>query len=258
MRIPWREASRFCWKHFYLIFASICACAILAIGAIAYRDLGATPTFEQKAAIVNNVLVAAGLLSIVLLIWQQRSTSSWNRVLSYHQYFGELPSLAKVDDLRKCLRRLKIDAPEGGVVLSATQAQEIWNDDVDDEKSAKHIVREYLNDFEEFCGAIRAGVVNESYARELEGNRTINAYFAFEEFIDLTRHEAEKIIADERDANHAISNVHRKPYHELMTVAQAWRKKRETEYSKMQKKKEKLDAAAQRDRNLDGVPPGGM
>ena len=270
MRIPWRESGRFCWQHIFPIIATVSGVAIISIGVITFRDLGANVTFEQKAAVINNVLVAAGLVSVVLLVWQLRSTSAWNRVLSYHQFFGELPSDSKIEDLSACLQRLNIAEPIAGRRLSASDARKIWDDDGGDStagaarKSANRITREYLNDFEQFCGAIRAGIVNENYARELQGTRTINAYFAFAEFIKLTRDEAEEAIQIERKAaakTEDIPNVQpirRKPYHELRIVAIAWRKRREIEYNKLQKKKKKRDKDDERDREFDGVPPGGV
>ena len=120
-------------------------------------------------------------------------------------------------------------------------------------------MREYLNDFEEFCGAIRAGVVNENYARELEGDRTINAYFAFVEFINLIRNEAEESgrreidKSDGTDETKQLREYRRKPYQELRSIAVSWRKRREKEFAKLAQKRQNLKESLEEHEHEDGV-----
>lgn len=107
-----------------------------------------------------------------------------------------------------------------------------------------------MNDFEEFCGAINAGVVSETYARELEGSRTINAYFGFEEVIKLIRDEE----VQHRQSEGEHRDVHRKPYHELRKVAVVWKRRREAEYQRLARRRARNRERQEDEENESGVP----
>ncbi len=259
--------GRFCWRHCIVIVSAVIAGAIIAVAAVAYCGLGADATFNDRAQITENTLLALGLLSVILLVAQLRQTTSWNRVLAYHNYFGELPSEDRANQLFSCLSRLKIAVPTSSKPLSKDQAKTLWADtgvvgrDGIPKQIGQRVVREYLNDFEEFCGAVRAEVLNEKYVRELEGDRTINAYYGFREVIRITQQEAVDFGRSEQDGDEygsmarKLQGYRRKPYHELRLVATAWRACREKEYQKLAKKRKSiLDMLAKED-NSGGVGP---
>ena len=49
---------------------------------------------------------------------------------------------------------------------------------------ASTLISRYLNDWEDFCGAISVGVVDENYARSMEGGRLIDAFFGYRKVIE--------------------------------------------------------------------------
>jgi hypothetical protein len=209
-----------------------------------------------------------GLLSIVLLIAQLRQTAAWNRVLAYHEYFGDIPSEGRVASLSACLQRLGIPEPSSGEPISTEDAKRLFEDEgavlgADGVvfQKGQRVLCDYLNDFEEFCGAVNAGVLYEPYVRELEGSRTINAYFGFEEVIKLIRDQ--EIKRRQLDSQHAktgaaaqnLLQVHRKPYQELRRVAVLWKRRREAEFQKLLKLKNSHREREEYEEAFDGVPP---
>src|SRR5690349_7541943 len=128
-----------------------------------------TRSLEAAVRIAEPVLLGLGTLSIVLLWAQFRESNVWNRLISYHQFFSEVPSTPRAQLLMRVLSvELGIDVPPSAYQpLTAEQVQRIWSDKGDNERQpAKEIVRAYLNDFEHFCGAINVGLIDEEYARE--------------------------------------------------------------------------------------------
>jgi hypothetical protein len=240
----------------------------LATAVAFYLELGPEAPFEQKERIVESTLLGFGLLSVWLLIAQLRQTTSWNRVLSYHDYFGELPSSDRANQLYLCLHRLDIPVPSCAAPISRESAEKLWTDEGIEGRDGTYrqvgerVIREYLNDFEEFCGAIRACVVSESYACELEGDRTINAYFAFEEVIKIIRKEAEasgraeaRGTQDDAAMERRLQLYRRSPYLELRTIAISWRSRREKEYRKLSKKRRAFEKSMEDQESFDAVGP---
>jgi hypothetical protein len=85
--------------------------------------------------------------------------------------------------------------------------------------TAELVIREYLNDFEEFASAINCGLVDESYAFQLEGARSLNAYYGFKVVITHWLDE-DRRIAEKRGHNSPITTNY---YGELRSVADRWR-----------------------------------
>jgi hypothetical protein len=136
-----------------------------------------------------------GLPALLAVLHQTRNDTRWNGVLSYHDYFDELPVQPKLDNLYKVLNICSVEIPTLLKPLSDEDFQKI-------ETAAKPgsaetaalgglrprgVVRAYLNDFEEFAGAVEQGVVDEDYAYSLEGTRVLVAYFGFRAFIESDR-----------------------------------------------------------------------
>ena len=193
-------------------------------------------TFETRARVIELTILSLGLLSLIALIAQLRQTAAWNRVLSYHEYFKELPSADKVRALASTLQRLGIRQPNFGQPLSDDDVRKVRADtgiqqpDGGFREIGDSVVRAYLNDFEEFCGAVNAGVVSNCYARELEGTRTINAYYGFEPMIRIYRQQQGEIAA--QHATVSKGRIRGKAYCELRKVAREWKARREWEHSR--------------------------
>lgn len=257
----------FCWRHCSALVSVILGAGIISASAVAFARLRPDATFSERAQILEITLLAFGLLSILLLIAQLRQTRAWNRVLSYHEYFGELPGSDRTDQLYLCLHRLGLHEPTSSKPLSTDDAKALWDDEgiAGRDGICRHVgrrvIREYLNDFEEFCGAVRAGVLNENYVRELEGDRTINAYYGFEEVIKLTREEAADSGRREQSPDtrstmaQKLREYRRKPYQELRMVAETWRARRAKEYEKLAKKRRSLEESIADHERWGGVGP---
>jgi hypothetical protein len=150
------------------------------------------------------VFLGLGALSIILL-WAQlraanaqeqeanareKDNSTWKRVLTFHEHFDRVPSEPRAQALRQYLLELNItDPPTTYRPIDEDIAEKIMSDSGTSARPTpgRVILIEYLNDFERFCGAIRAGVVNEDYARDLRGTRVIDACYGFSAFVTLYR-----------------------------------------------------------------------
>ena len=107
----WRHAKRYVAE----LVSAVLGVTIVVVGIVGYRRLPATASMEDRLLFIQCVVFSLGLVSVVLLVLELRQKASWNRVLSYHDYFGELPARGKVADLYACFDRLGIaKAPGAG------------------------------------------------------------------------------------------------------------------------------------------------
>jgi hypothetical protein len=245
-----RAFVRTLWKRAGVIGVGALTAIILGVGIRAYLALGAQADFSSAATVIDVTITALGLLSVVLLVLQMRQTAAYNRTISYHQYFQQTPSQDKVMALLQCLDRLGMPVPTVFKPLTGGQAELLMQDKLtvtstDSREPAHQVLRNYLNAFEELCAAINVGLLSEKYVREIEGTRTINAYFGFEAAIKLIAAE-QNIQAQARAATApALASIHSKAYLELRKVARRWRLRREAEH----RHRAKLDQALQNARN---------
>jgi hypothetical protein len=263
----WMTARRFFRRNLPEIVSAAFAVFIIGSGVFVYARLPASTSVGDKALVVQCDFLALGLLSVFALLWEMRQSAAWKRVLSYHEYFSDLPGQDRVNAMYACLARLQLGIPSSGEPLSLDGAKAILADvgvacaDGSRSPTGRKLVNDFLNDYEEFCGAVNAGVVSESYARELEGSRTINAYFGFKEVIELIRDEEAKgrqSSSERRTGAVAAAELQpfrTKPYHELRKVAVAWKRRRESEYLKALKRKDMTRQREEHEDELDGVPP---
>ncbi len=178
-------------------------------------------SFENVIAVVEVTLLAVGLYSLALVSEQSRQTAKWNKLLSYHQFFGELISLELVKTMLAVAGRCGFhDAMDR--VEPMTEASRAA---VEADGEALKTVSAYLDEFEEFCGAVQAGVTDREYAYTLEATRVIRTWVVFGPFIRSQR------------ARHSLSRC----YLELERLGIEWARRRESE--------------AQRKYTLDGVKP---
>lgn len=84
--------------------------------------------FSVQVSAVNILLLGIGTTSILVLAAQWRQQGAWNRVLSYHEYFRELPRRENVVMFETCLARLNITPPTMADPLKSKDVDSILND----------------------------------------------------------------------------------------------------------------------------------
>lgn len=234
--------------RWFELVAIVFVIAVAAIGAIAYFGI---PLDQRTQANVLPLLQTTfGGLAVgsLILVWAQlRHTATNSKIVAYHQYFHDLPSGDKTSKLYKALDRLTIQLPEWYEPLSPEDAQRIVADQPQDLDHASWAVREYLNDFEEFCAAVNCRLVDVDYAYHIEEPRVLRAYYGFEEVIKLwTKEEnakylglVKKIAAKNGWGIEIDADLNLKPstfYLELKKLAEEWNERKSKEMWKEAKK----------------------
>ena len=202
------QRLRVLWDDGVLRWAIFLGLVVVTLSVSIYWR-GGSWTFDEKVKLIETTILALGLESLLLVASQNRATVVWNRLLSYHEYFQEMPPEARIRALvaagdklgfASCLRDLK--------PLDSTHV-----DAINADKDAILAIRAYLDDFEEFCAAVNAKIVDENYVYNIEGTRIIRASVVFEPMIRAFRHE----------------NRYTQCYLELQKLGDAWKKRREWE-----------------------------
>lgn len=202
---------------------------LLAAGAICYgtyRILMALPagqdTVATKAAVVQTGAVVLGLFSIVLTALQVRVNATWNKVLSYHNHFGSLITPEVIEKVKKVAidRGFTDHLTEGTTIPETIAAAILENAD------SESLIGCYLDEFEEFCGAINAGVVDNDYAYGLEGTRILRVWNIYKLFIKKCR---------ESDGSSPYV------YKQLEVVAHRWADRRQYDNKKEAARQQKLN-----------------
>lgn len=156
--------------------------------------------YEVTTKTAELIVLAAGLFSVLLvreqLIAQEKQMNEnhsqlladhkWKTFVSYHQLFhGGIPceekrikmyTFATDNKFIKCFDDLGTPMP--------TEAL----DKCINETAAWDVVRPYLDEFERFCAAVNAGIIDESYALSVEGTRVIRNFTVFEHLIKHLQH----------------------------------------------------------------------
>lgn len=255
-KISWWKRLCQTFKH-YEWAMGFAAVAIIAAGVTAWF-FSEHRSIAEAVHIAEPVFLGMGALSIILLWAQLRETNVWNRLLSYHQFFEEVPKTPLSDGVREALTAMGIEKPPTAYMpMSKDFVEKLWLKTADGKvQPAKFLVQSYLNEFEHFCGAISVGIVDEEYARELRGTRVIDAFFGYHEFIKKIRTE------QEGDAKTRIPSASAEPftskyYLELQIVATRWHGRRKKELEDQEKLVSEADAKADEVRNnilQRGVP----
>jgi hypothetical protein len=132
------------------------------------------------------------------------------------------------------MARLSIPLPTTASPLNVLQVSQIMRDTSAEGStpriSARIICQAYMDDFEEFCAAVNAGVISESYALDLEGSRVISVFYGLRPLIDELRSEQERVNATLGMQTAGQRPMRSKYYDELERVAIRWRLKREKEH----------------------------
>lgn len=221
-----------------------------------------TRNLEWAVHVAEPMFLAFGALSIILL-WaqlritniQDRNSNIWKRVVCYHEYFKELPQTSRAEELRRYFHELGIEKPPSAYhPLDETVVDRIWADKgTADRAPGPVILSRYLSDWEDFCGAISVGVVDEDYAREMEGTRVIAAFFGYRAAINKMRH-LQSQDSKARPTPWSATPFANKFFLELQKIATRWHVKRCTELAEEQERIRKADLAADDARTASGVP----
>lgn len=217
------------WIYLFTVLACINVIAIVFLTHWLWPFLQ-SKDFEVQERAVTLLLLGVGATSVLILAAQWRQQGAWNRVLSYHQYFSELPRRESLVMLETCFRRLSITPPATAEPLKDPDVAAILSDSGTTGRRASTICKGYLDDFEEFCAAVNAGIVSARYTIDIEGSRVIRAFYGFEPLILKLREQQDRAMATAGTATRNGNPMRSKYYEELERVARRWREKREKEH----------------------------
>jgi hypothetical protein len=192
----------------------------------------------NRAEILKTIEAIIGGLGIssLLLVWAQlRHTAILGKLTSYHDHFHDLPSIGKVRDLYKVLGRCKVEVPSWHAPMSDSDRANLIADAEPAPDTAELVIREYLNDFEEFASAINCGLVDEDYAYRIESTRVLSAHFGFRKMVN---HWHAKDKEDSERSGGAVP-ITTDYYGELLSVAERWKLRKEGEQLIEEKAQEK-------------------
>lgn len=167
---------------------------LFVIGVISRHTTYDAYDILSKAA--ELLVLGAGLFSVLLVRDQLRAQEQqlrenhqqlvddhkWKTIISYHQLFSKsIPP----EELREKVYKL---ATEEGFIhcfddLGTSLPEPIYQKCVVQSSPWIQIIRPYLDAFEEFSGAVNAGIVNESYAMSLQFTRVVRNFTVFERLI---------------------------------------------------------------------------
>lgn len=174
------------------------------------------------------VLLTVTSGSVLLLCAQLWQTSRWNKILSYHEYFGSLVSSELGTKLQEAAEKCEFSAN----MKTLTPIDHHILEKILLNPSAEVTIISYLDEFEEFCGAVHAGVTDKTYAYKLEGTRVVRAFSVFSPYIDSKRKE----------------NEYTRCYVELVKLGQDWKTLKDKELSNILKEQSEIN---ERQRKLD-------
>ncbi|HEY1890023.1 MAG TPA: hypothetical protein VGG63_06435 [Steroidobacteraceae bacterium] len=157
---------------------------IVIVGTIAiWTTPNSQLTRDGLLNLLEAIFQALGVVGLILLWAQLRHTATLNKLIAYHRYFHDLPSAEKFRALYEALDRLKLKVPIWQEPFKAPELRIILSDTAPYPK-AEDVVRDYLNDFQEFAAAVNSGFVDDDYAYHIESARPINAYYGFRAVIE--------------------------------------------------------------------------
>ena len=197
---------------------------IIVVISVSYWNAVPAAELDRNVSlrIAEVTFSALGFCTLLLLWASLRHSSVLNKRLTYHEHFHDLPSGNKVEALYVLLQRLGIPTPKASSALTDANAQAIIADTEPPPKKGEIVVREYLNDFEEFAAAVNCGLIDKNYAYHIEGPRTVNAYFGFKAII-------ERWISLEKQLPHGLETGDAAIYEELRKLSVEWKARMDAE-----------------------------
>ena len=163
--------------------------------------------FTRDIIPILQLLVSVlGLISLFLLWWQIRQTTLWNK-LQAQQTFLSHTTLRLEEEMQQAAKEAGVIVKARVEPLSEVEIQKIWDND-----KAYHALMRLLNDLENTCTAIHAGIVDPDIAYSSHGIRITHYHKIYSPVIKkLQQHyHSEDILA------------------EFDKLTEEWNKKRET------------------------------
>ena len=246
-------AQKSIWQRmrWYERVTALTGLTIVAISAAAWWC--GPHTLEWAIHISEPAFLAGGALSIILLWAQLRAASTqeheenvWKRTICLHEHFKDIPRLERSEAVRKYLLATFPNraAPSAYQPLTNAEVATIMEDRGDAQTArADTLISRYLNDWEDFCGAISVGVVDEDYSRSMEGGRLIDAFFGYRKVIEAFRDKHAKALQSSVDPDAASVFAH-VAYTELQDVAIRWHEIRHNEKKVQDERIEAADKVA--------------
>lgn len=173
-------------------FAVVFVVALLFAAGVYFRGSQDAYSIFIKAA--ELVVLTAGLASLSLLRRQLQAQRvqlqkqqqqmeldhQWRTYLSYHELFPSIPPDDIRNEMYDLAKKLNFDDyfDDFGKPMPKDALEAIVGS-----CDYRRIVRAYLDEFEKFCGAIRAGIVDNGYAYSLQNTRVIRNFTVFQALI---------------------------------------------------------------------------
>jgi hypothetical protein len=222
--------------RFIELTAIIAAILVVIAGGVTIFLMPPADLTRDKILVVLNVVISALGVASLLVLWAQlRHTSTQDRLVAYHEYFQDLPRAAKVNALYASMGRCKIERPIWQTPLSVAQRDIILGDAAPEPDTAHIAIREYLNDFEEFAAAVNVGLIDDEYAYHIESARILNAYYGFEELIKYWLLEDQQKATEHRATGVAPSDY----YGELKKLAEHWKTRKLEEVAEDERQRDR-------------------
>ncbi len=174
------------------VFASVSATAADLTNPVAPASIIQAPRSKETRIqvfsrdyipILQLLVTTTGLVSLVLLWRQTRESANWNKrntilnkVQTHLENFSESASNPQYE--RAAHEALKTI----GVSMEKELSQEAVNKILLND-SALFAIRHYLNDYEEFCAAVRVGTVDSDFSFALNSFLVTKCYKVFRPFI---------------------------------------------------------------------------
>lgn len=177
--------------------------------------------------IIQTILTSVGLGSLVLVWWQIKQATLWNR-FNQNTVITSKPSTESEAKTVAAFKAHGIDFDDVRYnhKLSESEAQSLLDD-----KNATNAIKLYLNEFEEMCAAIRVGAVDPDFAYALKYLQVTRLYRNLVSYIDAVRKKF-----NDTDI-----------YVEFQKVAELWEDRLKTENKTQEALEYKLDEQRKRD-----------
>jgi hypothetical protein len=216
----------------YVFWFAVIPLAAIFIAAMIWLTRSYLSCDLTEAEFAQSVALWVALPALIALLYQTRANSIWNAVRSYHEFFPEVPEDEKRDQLATLFLQANIEFPSLSIPMTDANIETmaalipVGSATPIGRKVVAARLRDYLDAFEVFAGAIHRRVVDEEYAYCLEGTRLIVTYFGFRHFIESLRGESESTLKFLVPNGNPVHFLKSKAYAELERVAKEWMSRR--------------------------------
>lgn len=133
------------------------------------------PTLQLVVAIIG--------LASLLLVWRQiKQASQWNRLTTQYNFLNTAFSLQLDKAIYDATGKLGLDLKGRQNPLNPEEIDKLLGD-----TDAYTVLIAYLNEFENICGAVRAGIADPDVAFGIHSARVLKEFVVYKPFIDKIR-----------------------------------------------------------------------